>query len=150
MRQGQVCCFASPIFRNETEVVLEDVTSRFVMTEVLSCGRAARNERFQYRWYKNRVSIRQEDRLIYRDNTCYEPQEWDMCGFGMYEGFTHLANLVICNEPKSEQWIGRTRKLLDDTEGIKGGVTQNGENLTVVRILGKTAQSLLEIMSRIL
>ena len=142
--------FKNSAFQNETEVILEDATSRFVMTEVLSCGRAARNERFQYRWYKNRVSIRQGGRLIYRDNTCYEPQNWDMCGFGMYEGFTHLANLVICNVPKSEEWIGRTRKLLDDTEEIEGGVTQNGENLTVVRILGKSAQRLLEIMYQIL
>ena len=141
--------FRDSAFSSETEVELEDETSGFLMTEVLACGRASREEKFQYRWYKNRVNIRQAGKLIYRDNTCFEPKNWDMSGFGMYEGYTHLANMIICNEPKTEEWVSRVREFMDTVEDIDGGVTQNGENLTVIRILGKSGQKLLDVMRSI-
>lgn len=142
--------FAGSAYESTTEVSLADGTSRFIMSEILACGRAARGERFAYRYFKNRVSVRQGQRLIYRDNTHYEPEAWDMEGFGMYEGFTHLANLLICNKPVSEPQVVRMREILDDAPDVEGGVTQNGENLTVVKALGNTAQGLADIIGKIL
>lgn len=37
----------------------------------------------------------QNDKLIYRDNTCYEPDRMPMEGIGMYEGYTHVANIFL-------------------------------------------------------
>jgi urease accessory protein len=142
--------FKDSAYRNMTEISLADETSKFIMTEVLSCGRVARGERFAYRYFQNTVSIRQAGKLIYRDNTRYEPQKMEMETFGMYEGFTHLANIIICNDAKDEDWVRDVREMIDSTPDMEGGVTQNGQNLTIIRILGTTAQKLTDITEKIL
>ena len=142
--------FARSDFRSTVEVDLTDETSRFIFSEVLSCGRVAHGEEFQYCRYQNRISIRQAGTLIYRDNTRYLPSEMDMQGFGMYEGFTHLANLVICNEPKSEDWLIAARQLMDSTPRIQGGVTQLSSGATAVKILGPSGQVLTDVMEKLL
>ena len=43
--------------RGRMRVELEDETSVFQLSEILSCGRAARGERFAYRYYRNYVEI---------------------------------------------------------------------------------------------
>jgi urease accessory protein len=87
---------------------------------------------------------------VYRDNTRYEPEWIDMQGLGMYEGYTHLANLVICNEEKTDEWIGGVRELLDGLENIEGGVTRTKAGHVVVRMLGKNAQKLTDVMGQII
>ncbi len=142
--------FAGSAFSNDAKIYLADGSSRFIMSEVLACGRAARGERFQFRHFKNHVSIWQGSRRIYRDNTCCLPKEWDMEGFGLFEGYSHLANLVICNQPVNQAQVSAMRQLMEDVPEMEGGVTQNGESLTVIRILGNTAQKLTDIIKKIL
>lgn len=142
--------FAGSDYRSSMEVELRDETSKFILSEVLTCGRAAHGEEFQYRRFQNRISVFQNGKIVYRDNTLYEPARMDMSGFGMYEGFTHLANLVICSEPKDEAWIARVRELMDETENVEGGVTVTAAGHVVVRILGRNGQKLTELMERIL
>ncbi|MCC8082291.1 MAG: urease accessory protein UreD [Lachnospiraceae bacterium] len=142
--------FAGSDFRSCVDVELADETSRFVFSEVLTCGRAAHGEEFQYHRFSNRVSISQGGRIVYRDHTCYEPSQTDMRGFGMYEGFTHLANLVICNEQKGEIWMENVRELLDASEQMEGGVTRTAAGHMVVRILGRSGQKLTDAMEKIL
>lgn len=142
--------FADSDYRSDMEVELADGTSRFVLCEALACGRAARGEQFQYRKFQNKLSIYQGGKIVYRDNACYEPGRMDMHGYGMYEGFTHLASLVICNEPKTEGWYEKVQKLLDQAEGIEGGATRTVAGHAVVKALGTSGQKLTQIMERIL
>ena len=143
--------FAGSDYRSTVEADLADETSRFVFSEVLTCGRLAHGgEAFQYRSFRNQVLIRQGGTIVYRDNTRYEPARTDMTGFGMYEGFTHLANLVICNEPKSDGWIVRARALLDEAPDTEGGVTRTAFGHIVVRMLGTSGQRLTGLTEKIL
>lgn len=142
--------FRDSDFRSEMEVHLADETSVFIFSEVLTCGRAAYGERFSYRRFQNLISIYQAGKIVYRDNTCYEPDGMDMEGFGMYEGFTHLANLLICNLSKSQEWIRRVRELLDETQDMEGGVTTTAAGHYVVKILGKSGEALTGKMEEIL
>ena len=63
----------------------------------------------------------------------------------MYEGFTHLLNLVFFHIEKSEDWMGQVRDLLDEREDIEGGVTRISNGDAAVRILGRSAEALLKI-----
>ncbi len=141
--------FAGSDFQNILEVNLGGDTSRFFFSEVLSCGRVAHGEEFLYSKYQNLVTVSQNGKIIYRDNTRYDPAQMDMQGFGMYEGYTHLANLLICNEERSDDWIQTVRDLMDNTEGIDGGVTRTADGHIVVRILGKSGQKLTDILDKI-
>ncbi|MCD7867217.1 MAG: urease accessory protein UreD [Clostridiales bacterium] len=142
--------FAGSDFRNVLKVNLADRTSRFVFSEILSCGRVAHGEQFLYSRYQNLVTVYQEGKMVYRDNTRYNPAQTDMQGFGMYEGYTHLANLLICNEDKNDDWIRAVRGILDESHGAEGGVTRTTAGHIVVRILGRSGQQLTNLLNWIL
>ncbi len=142
--------FAGSDFRNTVDIELADETSHLVYSEVLTCGRVAHGEEFGFHRFSNRVSIYQNGAIVYRDNTLYEPEAMDMRGFGMYEGFTHLANLILCNEPRSDAWMRDVRTLLDAAERMEGGATRTDAGHIVIRILGETGQSLTDMMDQIL
>ncbi len=142
--------FAQSDYRNTLRVDLADETSRFVFSEILSCGRLAHGEKFLYHRYQNLVEIYQAGKIVYRDNTCYMPKQMDMPGFGMYEGFTHLANLVICNEARDEAWVSAVRSRLEEDERVEGGVTRTAAGHLVIRILGHSGQKLTDLLEEIL
>ena len=142
--------FAKSDYRSSLKAELADETSKFIYSEVLTCGRVAHDEEFLYTRFQNNVSIYRGGRIIYRDNTRYEPSKTDMRGFGMYEGFTHLANLVICNDEKPEAWFGRVRELIDEAPDMEGGATRMACGGAVVRILGTSGQKLTDMMENIL
>ena len=142
--------FAGSDYRCTVDVELENETSQFVFCEILSCGRIAHGEEFQYRRFQNRICIYQGGRIVYRDYACYEPERMDMRNFGMYEGFTHLANMVICNKQKPEDWVRQVRELLDNSKNMEGGVTRTSAGHIALRILGRNANKLTEITDKIL
>lgn len=86
-------------FRGNTEIVLEDETSRLVYSEVLSCGRSGIGEQFCYDHYRAdlKITLEQEGTpsLLLCDRACYTPSTMDMSGFTMFEGFTHTGLLVM-------------------------------------------------------
>lgn len=141
--------FRDSSFISKMEVELFDDTSRFILCELLSCGRGAAGERFSYRSYRSSVKIRRKGKLIYYDNTCYEPDKYEMEGIGMFEGFSHLSNLVFCGVQAEEERMMKVRALMDGEPGIEGGITRTGSGDIAVKILGNGAQKLLEVMEKI-
>ena len=92
--------FAQSAFDSKMTIHLEDETSKLFLLEIISCGRNAHEERFQYRRFSSKVLLYRGEKLIYRDNTRYEPDKMPMEGIGLYDGYTHMANLFLsklCN-----------------------------------------------------
>ncbi len=142
--------FAGSDFRNSVKIELADESSKFIYSEVLTCGRLAYGEEFKYNRFQNQVSIYQGGKLIYRDNTRYEPENTDMKGFGMYEGYTHLLSLIICNDNKDDEWIRAAGEIIADNADADGGVTKTACGHIVIRILGRNAQKLTGMTEKIL
>lgn len=134
--------FAGSDFRAETQADLADASARFVYSEILSCGRAAHGECFLYSRFQNRLTIRRGRSVIYLDHMQFEPETMAMQGFGLYEGFTHLANMILCGDPKPDDWLHAARERIDKAEGMEGGVTRTAFGDTAVRILGVSGQKL--------
>lgn len=137
--------FAQSAFDSRMTIQLADETSRLFLLEIVSCGRNAHDERFQYRRFSSKVLIYREEKLIYRDNTRYEPDKMPMEGIGMYEGYTHMANLFLskmdsCDKTQciqEEIW-----QIIDEDSETDGGVTQLTTGDLAVRIFGYRAQKL--------
>ena len=153
--------FAQSDFSGDTEIILEGPDAGLIYSEILSCGRAARGERFQYRRYQNRIAVSCEGVLRYADNTLYLPAGggagadsslpfMEMEETGAYEGHTHLANLLILNRELPEGWPDEVRLLFSqaEEEEIQGGVTRLSHGY-VVKILGNPAQELLDLIEKI-
>lgn len=87
--------FAESAFDSSMDIRLADESSQLFLTEIITCGRSARGEQFQYRRFSSKVEIYRGGELIYRDNTRFEPEKFDMSDVGMYEGYTHVANIFM-------------------------------------------------------
>lgn len=149
--------FAGSAFDSKMEISLEDISSRFFMVEILSCGRIAHQEQFAYRRFSSRVEIRRNNALIYRDNTLYEPDKMPMSGLGMYEGYTHMANVFLStsgNAKTQSNLQTQIWELLEQAEGdtngsITGGITSLAEGDLAIRLLGSSAQELQNICEQV-
>ena len=129
----------------------EDETAIFQMCEILTCGRYARGERFAYRSFRNYVEIRRGGRLIYRDNTSYEPELFSMEETGMMEEFTHQANLFVTKPEDGEAFCEEVRNLLEDErKNCQGGIARLTEGDYAVRLFGWRGQVLEELSDKIL
>ena len=140
--------FAESAFRGHTEIWLEDLSSSLFYQEIVSCGRAARGERFDYRHYLSLVEAWRHGKLIYRENNRFYPDLDAMEDVGMFEGYSYLANLLFFHEDASG-CIGKIRRLIEEQQEISGGVTLTAESDVAVRILGSQVQKLQQICDRI-
>lgn len=139
--------FQGSAFESAMTVHLADASSCFWLSEIFSCGRYARGERFQYRFYHNLVEITRGDRLIYRDNTRFAPARMDMAGLGLYEGYTHLFNLFVTRPKQPNLFVQQVRELLNAQPDCDGAVTELMDGDFALRVLGRRAQQL-EIVSQ--
>lgn len=142
--------FAGSAFTIRTRVDLEDETSRFRMCEIFSCGRVARREFFDCRFYHSLTQLYRGGSMIYRDNTRYDPSVFDMGGMGMYESFTHLASLFLSRPADPAHTLEQIREFLFAQTDAEGAATMLSSGDLAVRILGHRAQRLEELSGRIL
>lgn len=145
--------FAGSAFESEMMIKLADDTAFLFMLDIISCGRTAREERFAYRKFASEVRVYRGEKLIYRDNTCYEPEIMPMESIGMYEGYSHLANIFITTAMMEE---GKIDELQDQIWNIigcdpqcEGGVTRLASNDLAVRIFANRAQILQDAAEKI-
>lgn len=142
--------FAGSAFENKMRIDLEDESSCFRMCEIFACGRNARQEFFAYRFYHSLTEIYRGGTIIYRDNTRYDPNLFDMRGIGMYESHTHLASLFLTRPKNPAQALKQIRSFLEQQEDTEGAATMLAQGDLAVRILGSRAQRLEELSSHIL
>lgn len=141
--------FGGSAFDSDMEIYLEDETSRLFMLDIISCGRNACEERFAYRRFSSKVKIYRTNRLIYRDNTRYEPAQMPMEGIGMYEGYSHMANIFLSVSGESLTIQEKIWGILEEESECEGGVTRLTQGDLIVRIFGNRAQKLQEVAGEI-
>lgn len=70
-----------------------------------------------------------------------------MESIGMYEGYTHMANMFLTQTTADIQ--EKIWEILEQEEECEGGVTRLEEGDLAVRIFGKRGQALLEVNEKI-
>ena len=143
--------FAGSAFDSRMEIQLADESSKLFLMDILSCGRAASGERFAYRRFSSRVEIYRAGELIYRDNCCYEPEWMALEGTGMFEGFSHSANIFLTVQDAESAAAMREeiREIMQQESSCEGGITRLASGDMAVRILGNRAQTLQNIAEQI-
>lgn len=138
--------FAHSAFDSTIDIRLSDRTAHLFFQDILSCGRTAYGERFAYKRFSSKIMVYRADELIYRDNTRYEPEKMPMESIGLYEGYTHMANLLLFGvdmQVQEEIW-----KLIDASD-CDGGVTALDSNNFIVRLFGVRAQQLQRVSDQL-
>ena len=136
-------------FDSTIHAELADDTSKLILMEILTSGRVAYGETFEYRYYNSLITVRKAGKLIYNDNTMFDPSEGEMNNIGVYEGYTHMANLLFFNMQDKASNLDLIREIIDNTPNVTGGasIIQSGD--TSVKLLGKTAQELYDLCEKI-
>ena len=131
-------------------ITLKDKSSRLILIDIISCGRVAFGESFEYKYYKSYTEVKCCDRLVYVDNTIYDPYIIDLNNFGMFEGYTHLANLLICNFDDPIEKLNLIRDIIENDKEINGGATLTQSKDISIKIFGYSAQKLTYISEEII
>ncbi len=137
--------FAGSNFVSDTKIYLEDKTSQFVFSDILSAGRVALGEMFEYSLYQSKVSVYCAKELIYFDNASYKPSMFDMNGFCLQEGFSHQSSLLLFNINVSTEKLEQIQNIIDTInkeQNIIGGYSTTHFNDIVIRFLGHSGDTL--------
>lgn len=86
--------FADSVFDSRTEVRLYG-DSRFVMTDILACGRTAMKERFAFKSYRSRTAVYADDKMCFLDNQKLVPSETELSGIGFFENRSHTGMMYL-------------------------------------------------------
>ncbi len=140
--------FADSAFKTDTDIYLTDSTSKLIYSEVISCGRVGMDEKFQYRFYKALTKVFQGGEPIYFDNAQFLPSKFNLQGFCMFEGYTHLSNMILVNFSDNESLMSVIREYINDSKEITGGCSVN-DNLLCVRMLANSAEDLTRLHDKI-
>ncbi|MGN0650430.1 MAG: urease accessory protein UreD [Oscillospiraceae bacterium] len=97
-RPMPVIPFEKSIFRGITSVRLCR-SSKFIMYDIISCGRAAMGERFLFSLFRTRTSVFVDNRLVFLDNQRLSPEEAPLSGIGFFEGHTHAGMMYLYGFP---------------------------------------------------
>lgn len=134
-------------FTGDTQIRLADETAKLAMCEIITAGRVAKEtaEVFAFDRYQSLVDVYCAGKLIYRDNTVLAPDQFDLTGFGFFEGYTHLANIMLINFGLESSALSEFRQIVDGYPDIAAGVTVLSSNDVLVRILGSNGEQLTQI-----
>lgn len=134
--------YADSYFQGKTEIFLEDSSSQLVFSEILSCGRVAMGEVFQYGLYQSKVSVFCGEQLIYSDKVKFQPKEMDLGGFCFQEGYTHQSTMVLFHFGVTKEGAEEVQRYLEGLEESVGGFSETVYGDLVFRFLGGSGEAL--------
>lgn len=82
--------FTGSIYKSSVSVYLSE-NSKFVMTDIFSCGRVHMNECFGFESFSSRKEIYVNNKLCVLDNQRYVPKEYPLFSMGFFEENTHTG-----------------------------------------------------------
>lgn len=136
--------FADSAFTNHVDIRLKDDTARFALTDIICAGRIAYGEAFKYKYYNSKITAHISNELVFFDNTHFNPAKCQLNNIGMFEGYSHLATILLLNftlpTDKQNDFYCEINKNPDMT----GGISEIDHGF-VIKILGKNAQQLQNI-----
>ena len=140
--------FKDSAFKSNINIKLEDSSSKLIFMDIINCGRVAYGEKFKYKYYKSYLDIECNNKLVYVDNTNYNPKEMDIESFGMYEGYTHFANILIANFTNNDEVLNNIRGIIKASE-VDGAVSTTQNNDISIKILGYSSDKLIKVNDKI-
>ena len=131
--------FEKSKFLSETIIRLANDTSRLVLSDIFINGRIARGERFKYELYGSDVKIYKGDRLIYRDNSRFEPGRSELVNGCFFDGNTHYGTMVLVNCGIAKRQLDRIRA---DIQGVDLGISTTHTKDLVIKALAHNTQDI--------
>lgn len=139
-----IMLYSDASFQGDTEVRLAEGSTLF-LSEILCPGRMHRGEMFQYTGYNNRFSVFYGPELIYYNRQSWKPGEQAVQSIGMFEEFSHTANLYVFSDHLGRRHLEQLRADLDAYSSgspIRYGVSLTYKHGLILTCLGREAWQL--------
>lgn len=129
-------------FISKTRVELHP-GARFVLGEIITCGRKLSGEVFEYTRFQNIVEVvNAAGDLLLKDNVVLQPGNMPLSGIGLLEGFTHQGTLICLGLDQPEELMERLHDYLAGEKGLEAGLSATRYPGIVVRVLGTGGEQL--------
>jgi len=147
--------FEDSNFESETKIKMSK-NAKLVYKDTITCGRKEFGEMFKFRKYKNLIEIKNDNKMIFRDNTVFFGSE-KMKNETMFGSYSHLGTLLLIGfdltSKKVNEMLDIPEKLLYINENDKNedsliGVS-NFKNGICVKVLSTSAEKIESILSKI-
>ena len=116
-----------------------DSQATLIAFDVVTSGRAEREERFQYDIYSSKTKIYVDEKLIAYEKGSIEPKNKDFSGIGVLEGYDIYGTVFFYKEGMKDSFLeDDLRLVLEKHQGILSGVSKIHENLIIAKFLGNT------------
>lgn len=161
-RPSAVIPFQNSTFDGETDVYLDE-TSEFAWADIMTVGRVAMNERFQFLHYRNRIRVFVNNRLVWMDHCLLEPNCMDTNGMIFFDQYTHQGTFYYYGSNDKQRQLLEWYKIHMDTQNkvehhhiesvcespsIRIGVSEACKGICV-RVLANTAQDIEELFDEL-
>ncbi|MGO4546122.1 urease accessory protein UreD [Paenibacillus sp. 2TAB23] len=124
-----VMLYKDAAFRNDTRVNLSQ-GAVWLQAEVLCPGRSLRGERFDYRSYRNTISVYYGDELIFFQRQQIEPERHALAAAGCWEELTHSAAFYVFSDRLNSSHLELLQQKLDSFVSPEGHSIVSGASLT--------------------
>jgi urease accessory protein len=141
----QTIPYARASFRRVTRVDL-DATATAIVSDILSAGRVARGEVFEFTHVETEFIVRTEGELRLIDRLRLIPGNSAVDGLGLWEGHHYYGAVYVVSPAARELLTERVAGYLENQEGVRGGVTLPEPGVLVVRVLGHTMWRMKEVL----
>jgi len=78
----------------------------------------------------------------------YKPEETNMNNFGMFEGYTHFANIIIVNINDYEEKLDEIRKIINESQ-LDGGASLTQNNDISIKVFAYNSDKLINLSNKI-
>lgn len=134
--------FADSSFQGNTEIHLSDSSSKLIYSEILSSGRVAMGETFQYTRYDTQLTVHCGEKLYFSDRAKFRPQEQNLKGFCLQENFTHQSLLLLFHLDVPKEKLESLPEIMEDEENLHFGFSQTHFGGIVFRFLANSGEIL--------
>jgi len=141
--------FAGSSFDNTVTIDLKE-SSELFYTDIVTAGRVGMGERFVFRRYHSRVSVRIDGKIVWIDNCLLEPKSTDMDNMLFFDGYTHIGIMYYydpCNDMEKENRILQQNGRIYDRMWVGASRASRG---VCLRVLAHSAQDIEELFGEIM
>lgn len=140
--------FQDSAFVSTSEIRLLNESSRLIYSDIISSGRALRNESFAFTQYHNLLSVYLGDKIVYRDNCYLIPNEQQLHEVGMFESYSHLGSLIIYGYLFDDVRLAAIQEIINQS-ALDCGISALTGGGHLVRALSHGAEPVTELFSSI-
>ena len=143
---------AIPYANSDYEAVNEihlSGSSRFVYSDVFSCGRVGMGERYALKRFKSRTKVYVDGELGFADHTLISPREINYESIGMWGDYTHNGMLYIYlgDDGYPDELITQIKEIYEASH-VFAGVTRCKRGI-LLRTLGNSGEELYQLNKKI-